>query len=169
MSVNRRIDGSDLFLGIAALAGSAGYLYETSQIAESPLEDAVGARGVPAAVGWVMAGLGVILCSRGLFFGARIDALSESSITRERLPAAMRRHLVALGLLGILAAYVIILPYGGYVVATALLIGAVACFSGAPLRRTLPLIAVAGAVALWIMFDPLLGISLPVGSWWQGR
>ena len=116
-----------------------------------------------------MAGLGVILCSRGLFFGARIDALSESSITRERLPAAMRRHLVALGLLGILAAYVIILPYGGYVVATALLIGAVARFSGAPLRRTLPLIAVAGAVALWIMFDPLLGISLPIGSWWQGR
>ncbi len=69
-------------------------------------------------------------------------------------------HLAALGLLAILALYVVVLPYAGYVVATALLIGAVARFSGAPFGRNLPLVAIAGGVVLWLLFDPLLGISL---------
>ena len=85
---------------------------------------------------------------------------------RHRAPSA---HLAALGLLAILAPTSCVLPYAGYVVATALLIGAVARFSGAPSRRSLPLVAIAGGVVLWLLFDPLLGISLPVGSWWQGR
>ena len=75
----------------------------------------------------------------------------------------MPRHLAALGLLAILAAYVVLLPLAGYVATTALLIGAVARFSGAALGRDLLLVAVAGSVVLWVLFDPLLGISLPIG------
>jgi len=74
-----------------------------------------------------------------------------------------------LGLLAILATYVVVLPYAGYVVATAVLIGAVARFSGAPFGRDLLLVAIAGGVVLWLLFDPMLDISLPFGSWWQGR
>ncbi len=81
----------------------------------------------------------------------------------------MRRHLAALGLLAILAVYIAVLPYAGYIVSTAVLIGAVARFSGAALGRNLLLVALAGGLALWVLFDPMLGISLPVGSWWQGR
>ena len=70
MSVRRQIDGSDLLLGGIALVASAGYLYEASQIPESLLEDAVGAKGVPVAIGWAMAGLGSILCLRSVLVRA---------------------------------------------------------------------------------------------------
>lgn len=166
MKGGRRIDRSDLTLGILALIGSAGYLYETTRIPESLLEDSVGARGVPLAFGWTMAAVGAILCLRGLVRG-RTDAAPTS--TGRDFAAALRPHAQALGLLAILVAYVVVVPYAGYIPSTALLIGTAAWFSGAERSRYLVIAAIAGAVALWLMFDPLLGISLPAGSWWQRR
>jgi tripartite-type tricarboxylate transporter receptor subunit TctC len=128
MKVGRRIDARDLALGILALIGSTGYLYETAQISASLLEDAVGARGVPLAFGWTMAAVGVILCLRALFRGRAEDA-SPAPVDRDRA-AALRPHVQALGLLAILAAYVVIVPFAGYIPSTALLIGAVAWFRG---------------------------------------
>ena len=165
MKAGRRIDVADLVLGVLSLVGSAGYLYETAQIPASLLEDTVGARGVPLAFGWTMASLGVVLCLRALLRG-RVDTASTSAANRDWTPA-LRPHVQALGLLAILAAYVALVPFAGYIPSTALLIGAVAWFSGAPRNRGLIVVAMAGAVALWLMFDPMLGVSLPAGSWWQ--
>ena len=55
MSVARdgfAIGGSDLLLASSRWRVSAGYLYEASQIPAEPARDAVGARGVPVALGW---------------------------------------------------------------------------------------------------------------------
>lgn len=165
MNVRRRIYGSDLALGILALIGSAGYLYQTAQIPESLLEDSVGARGIPLAFGWTMAAGGALLCLRGLLRGRNgADASPERDWA-----SALRPHVSALGLLAILAAYVVIVPFAGYIPSTALLIGAIAWFAGAERNRYLVVIAIAGAAALWLMFDPMLGVSLPGGSWWQRR
>jgi putative tricarboxylic transport membrane protein len=167
MNGGRRIDGSDLTLGVLALTGSAGYLYETAQIPASLLEDAVGARGVPLAIGWVMAVLGAVLCVRGVVRG-RVDAGAPPEGTTF-FSTALRPHAQALGLLAILAMYVVLLPYAGYIASTVLLIVTVAWFSGATRSSYLLVIAIAGSVFLWLMFDPMLGISLPAGSWWDGR
>ena len=167
MKGGRKIDGSDITLGVLALLGSAGYLYETTQIPETLLEDAVGARGVPLAIGWVMAALGAVLCARGFARGRH--GSHSSFATSESFAAAARPHGQALGLLAMLAAYVALLPYAGYVAATALLIAAVAWSAGAARSWHLPVIALAGSVFLWVMFDPMLAISLPTGSWWVGH
>ena len=167
MKDGRRIDRADLALGILALIGSAGYLYETEQIPASLLEDAVGARGVPLAFGWTMAAVGAILCLRALLRRRAEDAPPSPADLDSA--TALRPHVQALGLLAILAAYVVIVPFAGYIPSTALLIGAVAWFAGAASNRHLVIVAIVGAVALWLMFDPMLGISLPVGSWWGGR
>ena len=169
MNARRGVDGSELTLGVLALVGSAGYLYETAQIPESLLEDAVGARGVPLAIGWVMAALGAILCVRGIVRGHFDAGAAMAPQDREPSATALRPHMQALGLLAILAAYVVLLPYAGYVASTALLTAAVAWFSGATRSRYVPVIAIGGSIVLWLMFDPMLGISLPVGSWWGGR
>ena len=116
-----------------------------------------------------MAALGLILCLRSALFRGGNNAAAESPAATDAPSNAMTAHLAALGLLAILAVYVVALPYAGYVVATAVLIGAVARFSGAAFGRDLLFVAIAGGVVLWLLFDPLLGISLPIGSWWQGR
>jgi len=126
MKAGRRIDVPDLVLGVLSLVGSAGYLYETAQIPASLLEDTVGARGVPLAFGWTMASLGVVLCLRALLRG-RVDTASTSAANRDWTPT-LRPHVQALGLLAILAAYVALVPFAGYIPSTALLIGAVAWF-----------------------------------------
>lgn len=169
MSLRIEIDGPDLLLGLVALGVSAGYLYEASRIAESLLADVVGAGGVPTALGWAMAALGMILCVRGVLSFAPAKIAAAPSVAGSNPCAPMRPHLLALGMLAILMVYVVVVPHVGYVAATALLIGAVARFAGVSFDRNLPLVAIAGGLVLWLLFDPVLGISLPVGSWWQGR
>ena len=167
MEINR----PDLFLGLVVLGVSAGYLHAASQVPESLLADVVGAGGVPTALGRAMAALGVILCARGLLTLTRAPAeiAGTPSDEDEKTSVGLRPHLLALGLLAILAAYVVVMPYLGYVVSTALLVGAVARSCGAALGRNLLIIAIAGGLGLWLLFDPLLGIRMPVGSWWEWR
>ena len=111
MSARRRTGGSDLLLGVLALVVAAGYLYETSRIPESLPEDAVGAKGLPFAIGWATAGLGLVLCLRSMLVRAPLDADTGTSVDRQHVSSAARRHLAALGLLAILALYVVTLPY----------------------------------------------------------
>jgi len=166
-----KLNAVDLTLGVLAVTAAAGYLYETAQIPESLLEDAVGARGVPLAIGGAMAALGALLCFRGLL-GARNGEPSggeRPAAASESLPNALRPHLQALALLGILATYVALLPHAGYIASTALLIAGIAWFAGAKRSWQLPLIAIAGSVFLWVMFDPVLSIPLPAGAWRESR
>ena len=168
MKRGTRIVGADLALGALALIASCGYLYEAGQIPESLLEDAVGARGVPWAIGWAMAALGAILCVRAFLRGGT-DGAGASVASEPHTTIVQPPHMQALGLFAILATYIGLLPYAGYAVSTTLLIAAVAWFAGASRSYRLPIIAIAGSVFLWLMFDPMLGIPLPVGSWWEGR
>ncbi len=121
----------------------------------------------PRAVGWATAALGLIVCARSVFSRAR--GIATPSVAGSESSVAMRPHLRALGLFSILVAYAAVLPYLGYIVATALLTGAVARYAGASFGRNLLLVAIAGGLTLWLVFDPLLGIALPIGTWWQGR
>jgi hypothetical protein len=169
MRVRIEINRPDLFLGLVVLGVSAGYLHAASQVPESLLADVVGAGGVPTALGRAMAALGVILCARGLLTRAPAEVAAAPSAEDDETSAGLRPHLLALGLLAILATYVVVMPYLGYIVSTALLVGAVARSCGAALGRNLLIIAIAGGLGLWLLFDPLLGIRMPVGSWWEWR
>lgn len=164
-----RATWSEFLLGLAMLLLSAGYLYTASQIPDSLLSDVVGAGGVPKALGWAMAILGAILCTRSAVVWLRDGAASTHGDNDDASATGVRPHLLALGLLAILAAYVVITPYLGYPCSTALMVGAVARFGGAPFNRNLIVIALAAGLGLWLMFGQLLGIQMVMGSLWDGR
>jgi putative tricarboxylic transport membrane protein len=69
-------------------------------------------------------------------------------------------------LAGLLIAYALLLPWIGYVPAIFLLLLASGLLAGAPLGLTLGVTAAAGAPFLWLLFDRLLQVRLPVGTLW---
>lgn len=129
-----KVRRTDFALGLGAIALSAAYLYVASGIQESMLSDATGAGGVPRALSYAMAAIGLLLCVRSLSFPAH-DAKAPGAAAGDdaaRVPWRKHPHAQALVLLAILAAYVVLLPYLGYVAGTGLLLAAVAAYGGAP-------------------------------------
>lgn len=144
-------------LGLGAMALAAGYLYAASGIEESMLSDATGAGGVPRALGWLMAALGLLLCLRSVSLNREQKAAARDA-PPER--AKTHPHLQALGLLAILAGYVVVAPYLGYAIAMGVLVAAVAAYAGAAIDRNMLLVAAAAGLGFWLVFAKLLGISM---------
>ncbi len=155
---------ADRITGVLGILVSASYIAYARQIEDSLLADEVGAAGVPTAVGLVM-----MLAAAGLLLKAsRRSAAPAGDGAEEDTPWAA--HWLALALLGVLAAYVLVLPVAGYWVSVALLIGAVSALVGARDRKVILACSVLGATGLYTLFTVLLNIRLPAGLWptWMG-
>jgi hypothetical protein len=162
----------DLIGGIAAIVIGAGYLAMASGLRESALADAVGPAGFPTALAWAMIGLGAILVMQALW-AVRATRAAHPAPTPadEDLDAEARRSgvagvLRAAGMLGLGIAYLLVIPWLGYIPSIALLIVAAALYQGAALSWRVFAIGIAGALAYWLIFVRLLGIPLPAG--WLG-
>ncbi|MEY3488080.1 MAG: hypothetical protein RL075_2085 [Pseudomonadota bacterium] len=155
---------ADRITGVLGILVSASYIAYARQIEDSLLADEVGAAGVPMAVGLVM-----MLAAAGLLLKAsRRSAAPAGDGAKEDTQWAA--HWLALALLGVLAAYVLVLPVAGYWVSVALLIGAVSALVGARDRKVILACSVLGATGLYTLFTVLLNIRLPAGLWptWMG-
>jgi putative tricarboxylic transport membrane protein len=153
----------DFYLGVGAIALAGAWLYVASGIQESMLSDATGPGGIPRVLGYVMAALGLLLCLRSVSFAAQAPSARPAEAGPEDdAPAGWKNnpHIKALALLGILAGYVVLAPYLGYMVATAVLLGAVAAYGGAPINRNMLLICAGGGIALWLSFAWALNIPM---------
>jgi putative tricarboxylic transport membrane protein len=164
-----KVKSTDFFLGVGAIVLSIGYLYVASGIQESLLSDAVGASGMPKALGWVMAGLGLLLCLRSLSFEKADEKSTAEPASKEaeEAPAGAHPHVQALGLLSILIGYLLVVPYLGYAISVGLLVAAVARYSGAPSNRNMLLISAGAGLGFWLVFSQLLGISMPDSVLWE--
>jgi putative tricarboxylic transport membrane protein len=152
----------DRLLGVLTVVFATSYVMAARSIEDSLLADAVGAGGVPQGVGLAMAvaGLGVFATS-----WHRRDGSQHAPASDEESPkAAAAARTVALVIL--LLAYAAVLPWIGYVPAVFLLLLAVGRLAGAPIGRTLLLTAGVGAPVLWLLFDRLLQVRMPLGSLW---
>lgn len=154
----------DLLSGAALLAVAGIYYTWSTYIADSTLSDEVGASGLPRALAVILAVLGVILIARTLLV-ARAVAATATAADDEEEQASLPR---GIGLLLIGAAYVFLLPFVGYIIATALMIAAVALYEGAPKSWVIPAAAIAGGVLYWAIFVKLLGVHQPTGLIFQG-
>lgn len=155
---------ADRITGVLGILVAASYVAYARQIEDGLLADEVGAAGVPTAVGLVM-----MLAAAGLLLKAsRHSAAPTGDGAKEDTPWAS--HGLALALLGVLAAYVLVLPVAGYWVSVALLIGAVSALVGARDRKVILACSVLGASGLYTLFTLLLNIRLPAGLWptWMG-
>ena len=155
----------DLLSGAVLLVVAAIYYSWSSQIADSTLSDEVGAAGLPHALAVVLAILGVLLIGRTLLTARAQRAAAVDAGDDEHDNAALPR---AIGFLLFGAAYVAFLPFVGYIVATALLIGGVAIYEGAPRNWVAPVAAIGGGIFYWAIFVKLLGVHQPMGSLFQG-
>jgi hypothetical protein len=150
--INKDVLSGIILLGVAAL-----YYAATLQIPESSLSDEVGARGMPGILGALLAGLGLLIAARGVIMGRKPVPVTEVRADDES-EAPPRR---ALGFLAIAAGYVIVAPLVGFGPALALLIAAIALYEGAVPSWRMALVAVAGALAFWLLFVQLLGVEQP--------
>lgn len=159
----------DRVLALVGLSFAVLYVLHARGIEDSFLSDSVGASGVPVAVGWLMG-----LACAGLMLRSLLPSRPEThALEPEKTPAdagpaspgASAPHLKAAGLLLILCAYVFALSWLGYVMAVGLLAGAVAWFAGArDTKVLLPLVLATGPL-LWLLFDAVLKVRMPVGLW----
>jgi putative tricarboxylic transport membrane protein len=148
----------DVVGGLILLCLAGAYYWATRQIADSSLSDEVGAQGLPTILGFLLAGLAVLIMARGALARPRPVAMAADP---EDADAPPRR---ALGLLAIAAGYVVLAPLVGYAVALALLIASVAAYEGMTLSWRLAAVATGGAVVFWLLFVQLLGVEQPQ-SW----
>ena len=155
---------ADRITGVLGILVSASYIAYARQIEDSLLADEVGAAGVPTAVGLVM-----MLAAAGLLLKARRPSAAPVG-DGAKADTPWAAHWLALALLGVLAAYVLVLPVAGYWVSVALLIGAVSALVGACDRKVILACSVLGASGLFTLFTLLLNIRLPAGLWpsWMG-
>ena len=127
----------------AGLALAAAYWLAADALPRSALADAVGADGVPKLLAVFLAALSILV-----------------AFTKSEDSETVRQPLRALGVAGLGFAYVVLVPFIGYLSGAALLAGVSALYYGAR-GRTVVVFAVGTAVLLWLMFAKALGVALP--------
>lgn len=156
----------DYLSGGVLLALAAGYYAATGTIAESTLSDEIGATGLPRLLAMLLAFIGLALLVRTAFADLSARRTHVPQVAAEEEDGASLPRAVGLLLIG--GAYVLLLPFLGYFLSVAMLIGAVAFYEGAARSWVLPTAALGGATLYWAIFVKLLGVHQPAGSLFQG-
>jgi hypothetical protein len=147
----------DLVFGVATLAIAVVYYALTSMIPPSDLADPIGPQGLPRVYAFVLAALSILLIVRSL----------RTRRTREPRTTAPRSHPSArvAGMLLIGVAYILVVPYLGYLVSVAMLIAVTTYLQGGAMNGRTLLVALSGAALFWAIFIWLLRIQYPAGLW----
>jgi putative tricarboxylic transport membrane protein len=155
----------DFWVGVVMLSLALAYWLGADSIPISPLDGAVNASALPKMLATALAVLAALLMVKSL---AAVDwksaTASHQESQGESSPSAQwSNHLRALGLVGIGAIYVVALNYIGYFICIALLVIAVARYTGEPLSGRLLMLGLGLAVLFQLFFVQLLHIQLPAG------
>jgi hypothetical protein len=145
---------SVILLGIAAL-----YFALARDLGQTALSDAVGPAGLPRVYAAVLATLAAVLGLSGVVARFRNAATTAPASSTEPSPSYQLGR--ALGALAIGVGYLLVVPLIGYPFAIALTIASMAAYQGERLGWRLALFACVGAGALFILFDWVLGVSMP--------
>lgn len=146
----------DITGGLALCALALAYLWGATLIPQSTLSDEVGARGLPFALGFLLALVGAAIAGKAW--------LSRTAAHREERgegQASLRR---VLGLLACIALYVFVAWLVGYIIASAVLLLAVSLYEGAPMNLRTFGVAGAGAIVFWLIFVKFLSVEQPIGK-----
>lgn len=161
----------DRLLSVVALVFAVTYVSQARAIEDSLLADAVGAGGVPQGVGVAIGVAALALFAKTWIRKPTAGATASPSPGGQEgaeEASGASGPLRTVGLVGLLLGYAAVLPWLGYVPSVMALLLASGWLAGAALRW--PLIATAGlgGPLLWLLFDRLLQVSMPVGKLWGG-
>jgi putative tricarboxylic transport membrane protein len=146
---------ASLALGIVMVVGAVVVLIDAASL--RPSDAAVGPAAAPTAVGVLLGLLGALLAAQA---GRELR-----TATRGRQLLTRGRMLRLAAMVGLLVAYAFLLPIIGYVVVSALLFTGAALLLGAPNPARTAAYGWTLAVLLFLVFDRLIGLALPVGPW----
>jgi putative tricarboxylic transport membrane protein len=116
----------------------------------------VGPAAVPLPVGVLLALVGA---------GLLVDSRTKLARATASEPLQPRAALRVLALVAALVAFALLLPLLGYVVCSAALFVAAAWLLGAPRDWRVPVWGWALAAVVFLVFDRLIGLTLPTGPW----
>jgi putative tricarboxylic transport membrane protein len=170
---------ADRLTGILGIVLATTYVSHARGIEDSLLADEVGVAGVPTAVGALVMVASIALLVKGILAARQGSAASQKDSEKDpggdseaaQAPGPKwRADILALSLLGVLVAYVLLLPLAGYVLSLGMMIAAIAWLVGARAPRTVALSALGGALGLYLLFTVILQIRMPPGLWpaWMG-
>ena len=145
----------DLVFGLTTLAIALIYYAVTSTIPPSELADPIGPQGIPRMYSLVLAALSILLIVRSLGTTEPRAAKPANHVATARVASML--------LLGI--AYIVVLPYLGYLVSVAMLIAVTTYLQGGSLNGRTVVVALSGAALFWALFIWLLRIQYPAGLW----
>ena len=158
---------------LALLAGGFALQYTAAArgIEDSLLSDAVGAGGVPQGAGFLMLAASVALFAKSFIGKAPAEDGSDDIGDSGDGDGGSGGWKVPLqrtsGLVLILIAYGLLLPWLGYPLSVSLLFAAVGALAGAALRWPLFVCAGAAGPLMWAIFDQALQVRMPLGTLWS--
>jgi hypothetical protein len=152
----------DLACSAILLIVAASYYGAASRIGATALADAVGPTGLPRVYAGALALLAIAI-GVGALLRHRV---STQAVPDSAGPGTTRRLLRAAGAVAIGIVYLTIVSAIGYPFAMAAMIAAMAVYQGESFSLRVALIAAAGAVALFVLFEVVLGVTLPAP--WNG-
>lgn len=155
----------DKVTGVLGMLLAMGYGYLAYTMEDSLLADAVGAGGVPLGVSVSLFAAAFILFLRAWWRTSHKSEIRQVLQDGEETLNGLHPHVKAGALLLILAVYVGLLPFLGYVLSIGLLVMAAAALGGARRWPVLLACAALSGPILWLIFDMALGIGLPTGFW----
>lgn len=152
----------DVVAGIGLMIVAFVYWWFATAIPVSPLDDSIGAGGLPTTLATLLGLLAFSLVARG---GWQIAAGRAERIDPEqdRKRVGVLSRAAAMVLLG--AGYLLLVGTLGYVITISLFLLCVALFLGIGWSWQVPVVAAGGAAVLWVIFVFILGIPQPLGLW----
>jgi hypothetical protein len=156
------VKSRDLLFGLATLVVAAVYYGLAVSIPQSDLADPVGPQGLPKVYALLLAALSLILIARSLRQPTENPG-SPSAESRVPNPGSGIPRVIGMLLIGV--AYIIVLPWLGYLLSVAALITATIYFQGGSINGRSILVALSGAAVFWLLFIWLLRIQYPAGLW----
>jgi putative tricarboxylic transport membrane protein len=162
----------DLACAVLLFALAVGYYVAASRIGQTALSDAVGPTGLPRVYAAALAALAAAIGTTALL-RHRLGRTAEPGPNEPETPgleasgpAALRRLMRGAGAVAIGVVYLAIVNVIGYPFAMAIMIGAMAVYQGERPSLRVAVVAAAGAAALYVLFDVVLGVTMPAP--WNG-
>lgn len=150
---------NDRYLGVGITLIGAYCLYLSHMLSLKSSSDPAGAGAVPTILSVIFIVVGVILTA-GSVLGGKKDAVQR---TQEEKAAEKSNLLTVAVLAGICLAYIILLPYVSYLIATPCLIAGILYVLGERRPKTVILLSVLVTLVLFVMFYYVLQVRLPLG------
>ncbi len=150
----------DAWTGLSIFVAAVLLWHEADEIKSSPLDDAVGAAGLPKLLAIALMCLSALLVIRAY---ALKKGSTPAGFERRARSLDYHAHAKAAGLFLLGCGYILLLNTLGYSMTIAILLFCVAWYSGAAPRLHTVIFALVGASTAYLIFVLLLSIPMPQG------